>query len=245
MNKKILYFLAILLVSSCNIKKKNIINKFKSPKNASELISKVLSKNRTPEWIAMQGKVNLKSKNKDVRLRINIKIRKDSVILAHISAPFGIEVLRLMITKDSVFYLNRIDRTFLREPISYLAVFSEADISFIKLQNIITSNPIIEPDKYLFNKINDTYEIRSDSKLYKVSSQTYRIIDARIVHNDYQFNYQYSFFPINNGYIFPKKMSASSSSTSDFSFTINYYNIIFNKKQKFVFNIPDSYNEAL
>ena len=102
----------------------------KAPKNAKELIAQVISKNKIPEQLSLKGKINLIKDEKDITLKINIKYRKDSLIWASISAPFDIELFRVMITKDSVYYLNRTNKTFFIRPIIQIKTFLKTDISF-------------------------------------------------------------------------------------------------------------------
>ena len=54
----ILILILILILSSCSIKVREI-DYSKAPKNAKELIAKVISKNKIPEWLSLQGKINL------------------------------------------------------------------------------------------------------------------------------------------------------------------------------------------
>ena len=96
MNKLFLYLFLILIFSSCSIKIREI-DYSKAPKNAKELIAKVISKNKIPEWLSLQGKINLIKDEKAITLNINIKCRKDSLIWASVSAPFGIELFRTML----------------------------------------------------------------------------------------------------------------------------------------------------
>ena len=128
MNKLFSYLFLILILSSCSIKVREI-DYSKAPKNAKELIAKVISKNKIPEWLSLQGKINLIKDEKDITLNINIKCRKDSLIWASVSAPFGIELFRTMLTKDSVYYLNRTNKTFFVKPITHISSFLKADPS--------------------------------------------------------------------------------------------------------------------
>ena len=116
MNKLVLYFLLIFILSSCRTKVREV-DYSNTPKNTKELIEKVISKNKIPERLSLKGRINLIKDEKDITLNINIKYRKDSLIWASISAPFDIELFRVMLTKDSVYYLNRTNKTFFIKPI--------------------------------------------------------------------------------------------------------------------------------
>ena len=243
MNKLFLYLFLILILSACSIKVREI-DYAKAPKNAKELIAKVISKNKIPKWLSLQGKINLIKDEKDIALNINIKCRKDSIIWASVSAPFGIELFRTMLTKDSVYYLNRTNKTFFVKPITHISIFLKADISFDEIQEMITANPRVLKKAYAFHIIENTFELNAKQVVYKVSAEFYRILNASILDDENELNYEFSSFINENEFIFPKRFSISVRSSENFEATLDYSKIVFNEKQKLPFKIPSSYVEA-
>jgi len=243
MNKLFSYFFLILIFSSCGIKVREI-DYDKAPKNAKELIAKVISKNKIPEWLSLQGKINLIKDERDITLNINIKCRKDSLIWASVSAPFGIELFRTMLTKDSVYYLNRTNKTFLVKPIKHISSFLKADISFDEIQEMITASPRFLKKEYTFHIIENTFELRAKRGVYKVSADFYRILNARIIDSKNELSYEFSSFINENEFTFPKRFSIRVRSFENFEATLDYSKIVFNKKQKLPFKIPSSYVEV-
>ena len=243
MNKLFSYLFLILILSSCSIKVREI-DYSKAPKNAKELIAKVISKNKIPEWLSLQGKINLIKDEKDITLNINIKCRKDSLIWASVSAPFGIELFRTMLTKDSVYYLNRSNKTFFVKPITHISSFLKADISFDEIQEMITANPRILKKAYTFHIIENIFELNAKQVFYKISTDFYRILNASILDDENELSYEFSSFINENEFIFPKQFSISVRSSENFEATLDYSKIVFNEKQKLPFKIPSSYVEA-
>jgi len=243
MNKLLSYLFLILILSSCSVKVKEI-DYAKAPKNAKDLIEKVVSKNKIPEWLSLKGKVNLIKDEKDVTLNINIKYRKDSLIWASVSAPFGIELFRTMLTKDSMYYINRTNKTFFVKPITDIITFLKADISFDEIQEMITANPRVLKKEYTFHIIENTFELNAKQVFYKVSADFYRILRASIIDGGNELNYEFSSFINQNEFIFPKQFSISVRSSENFEATLDYSKIVFNEKQKLPFKIPSSYVEA-
>jgi hypothetical protein len=243
MNKLFSYLFLILILTSCSIKVRKI-DSAKAPKNAKELIERVISKNKIPEWLSLQGKINLIKDEKDITLNINIKCRKDSLIWASVSAPFGIELFRTMLTKDSVYYLNRTNKTFFVKPITHISSFLKADISFNEIQEMITANPRVLKKAYAFHIIENTFELNTKQVFYKVSAEFYRILNASIIDDENELSYEFSSFTNENEFIFPKQFSISVRSSENFEATLDYSKIVFNEKQKLPFKIPSSYVEA-
>jgi hypothetical protein len=243
MNKLFSYLFLILILTSCSIKVTKI-DYAKAPKNAKELIERVVSKNKIPEWLSLKGKVNLIKDEKDITLNINIKCRKDSLIWASLSAPFGIELFRTMLTKDSVYYLNRTNKTFFVKPITHISSFLKAHISFNEIQEMITANPRVLKKAYAFHIIENTFELNAKQIFYKVSAEFYRVLNASIIDGENELSYEFSSFISENEFIFPKQFSISVRSSENFEATLDYSKIVFNEKQKLPFKIPSSYVEA-
>ena len=243
MNKLFSYLFLILILNSCSIKVREI-DYAKAPKNAKELIAKVISKNKIPEWLSLKGKVNLIKDDKDITLDINIKCRKDSLIWASVSAPFGIELFRTMLTKDSVYYINRSNKTFFIKPITHISNFLKAEISFDEIQEMITANPRILKKAYKFHIIENIFELNARQSFYKVSPDFYRILHASIVDGENEMSYEFSSFINENEFIFPKQFSINVRSSENFKAILDYSKIVFNEKQKLPFKISSSYAEV-
>ena len=243
MNKLLSYLFLILILSSCSIKVREI-DYAKAPKNAKDLIAKVISKNKIPEWLYLKGKVNLIKDEQDIALNINIKYRKDSLIWTSVSAPFGIELFRTMLTKDSVYYLNRTNKTFFIRPITQIKDFLKADISFDEIQEMITANPRVLKKEYAFHVVENTFELNAKQVFYKVSAEFYRILNASILDGENELSYEFSSFINENEFIFPKRFLIRVRSSENFEATLNYSKIVFNEKQKLPFKISSSYAEV-
>ena len=74
------------------------------------------------EWLtanmAIQAEVNGQSYND---LSGQLRMRKDSLIWVNVTATMGVEVLRAKVSNDSVWLLNRLEKTYLAEPMDSLA----------------------------------------------------------------------------------------------------------------------------
>ena len=73
---------------------------------------------------------------REVSLNINIKCRKDSIIWASISAPLGIELFRIQISKDSIYFINRSNKTYFLKPISHIRDYLKTEISFSEINEM-------------------------------------------------------------------------------------------------------------
>lgn len=77
--------------------------------------------------------------NSKANFRINLKAHKDEKILVAIS-KLNIPVGRVLLTPDSVKYVNYIDRNYFVDDYSYLSSFLNIDLDFATIQSIISNN---------------------------------------------------------------------------------------------------------
>ena len=97
----------------------------------------------------------------------NIRIVRDSVIWASVSLGLGIEVARLYITQDSVFFLNRIANEYVATSFGFFNTQYQVDLDFNILQSLLTGNDF---DDYESTKFKASY----DSGRYKLTAQERR-----------------------------------------------------------------------
>ena len=244
MNKIALYLFCIVFASSCVTKNTTEVDFSIPPKNAKDLITKVNSKNKSPEWLALKGKVKLTlEKDNVVSLAISIRVRKDSLIWASVTAPFGIELFRAVITKDSVCYINRTSKTYFLKPIAYISRIIKTDITFNEIQEMIMAKPKIVNKKYSFKKTNDDFLLIIKDYIYTISN-FYRIRKGVLIDEGNSLIYTYSNFSFENDFPEQLEIVVKSSSENDFNLKLNYSKVVFDQQQQTPFKIPSSYVEA-
>ena len=244
MNRIALYFFCIVFASSCVTKNVAEVDLSIPPKNAKELIAKVNSKNKSPEWLALKGKVRLMlEKDNEVSLGISIRVRKDSFIWASVTAPFGIELFRAVLTKDSVYYINRTNKTYFVKPITHISKIIKTDIAFNEIQEMIMANPKIVNKKYSFDKINNEFMLSAQDYSYTISN-FYRIKQGVLIDKENSLIYTYSNFSFENDFPEQLELIVKSASVNTFNLKLNYSKVVFDQQQQTPFKIPSSYVEA-
>ena len=238
MNKICKLLITSLLLHSCGLKKVDKVDFSVLPQNDKELIARVNANNNYPEWLYLKGKINLKTKDQNVTLNVSVKNRKDSIICLNISAPFGIEVFRAQLTPDSIYFINRTNKTWFIKSSSRLKDYLKTEIYFDEVQKMITANTSIVKEKYSFSK-DEHYTLNSHYFNYTISA-FYRILNASLVEDNNIIDYSFSDFNENN---FPKEFSLKIKSKESFEATLKYSKIEFNSQQISPFKIPDTYVE--
>ena len=241
MNKLVLYLFFIVFASSCVTKNIAEVAFSVSPVNAKELIERVNSSNRPSEHLALKGMVSLMiEKDNEVSLGISIRVRKDSLIWASVTAPFGIELFRAVITMDSIYYINRTNKTYFIKPITNISEILKTDLAFKEIQEIVTATPKIEKKEYSLNKTDDDFLLTTQDYMYTVSN-FYRIRKGVLIEEGNSLIYTYSNFSFENDFPEQLEIIVKSSFQNAFNIKLNYSKVVFDKQQQTPFKIPSSY----
>jgi hypothetical protein len=163
MNRKILFssFLVFALIfSSCQRRHLNKI--------ATNSIVKKKQKRRVKpqtadfKYLSTKSKIEYTDGLDNFTANASIRIRKDSVIWVSVSPALGVEVLRCLITKDSVFIMNKLQKEYYL--FSYLDLKEKLnfDINYGLVESILFGNPPFS-------------ELDSDSS-YSLSDTTFSVL---------------------------------------------------------------------
>lgn len=143
-NSLLFLLVALLFITSCKSKKqltaaassKKITSKTKV--KADDLIK------HEADFKTFQAKsktsISLDGKTFDVNL--NLRIKKNEVIWASITAFAGIEVARVLITPDSIKLINRTESTYIEKPFSFIHNYTSDKIDFKALESLLIGNSI-------------------------------------------------------------------------------------------------------
>ncbi len=125
-NLTLLTFLALLLaVSSCALRKKTV--QPQQPKSFEWLTANM----------AIQAEGNGMAYND---LSGQLRMRKDSLIWLNVTATMGVEVLRAKISNDSVWIVNRMEKTYLAEPLDTVSAQLGMPLSLTLVQILLLDN---------------------------------------------------------------------------------------------------------
>lgn len=270
MNK---YFHILLIISmlavvpflstSCATKKaatKSSLREF----TASRLIKEVEKNDFDFDNFSAKINVKIETNNKSVSVKGQLRMKKDSIIWTSISLPLGLEVVRVKVSTDSVYFLNRTEKTYFTEDINVFNDISPMITSFRFLQSLLVGNDINlrESDDYKVQIANGQYNLLMSHKLKKsikhnelewkvllkdiwIDPELYKITKYYIKeYNDSKrkIELQYSdFVKVNEKYV-PTKITISIHGDYYLKAQINYSNVTVGDNIDFNFNVPKKYD---
>ncbi len=135
----ILVLFATFWLSSCKTAR-DLPTVEAKPISASKLLKKVEQNAFEYKYFSIK-RINCQFSNNDSKANfiINLKALKDEKILVSIS-KLKIPVGRVLLTPDSVIYVNYIDRNYFMDDYSYLSNFLNIDLDFATIQSILANN---------------------------------------------------------------------------------------------------------
>jgi hypothetical protein len=141
----VLFFLLTFLVFSCKTKKEIVttptVNEIDT-KSPAYLLDKIYQNETRFETLSAKFSADLKTGGNNTAFKASLRIRKDSAIWMSISPALGIEVARVLITKDSVFFMNRINGTYFEGDFSYFSNLLNTEVDYPLLEALLVGNAI-------------------------------------------------------------------------------------------------------
>ncbi|MES1224477.1 MAG: DUF4292 domain-containing protein [Bacteroidota bacterium] len=159
MNKLLIAAVFIFLLSSCRSTRKiqtAIIKKDTAIANNSGINAKEdsmrlihdayaqIQKNHI-DFRVFSAKINVDyvdADDKNYNVNAQVRMYKDSAIWISVTAIFGIEGLRVYITKDSVKILDKQNKIYTGRSVSYLQEVSKLPLTLSTLQDLLIGNPV-------------------------------------------------------------------------------------------------------
>jgi len=210
--------------------------------------------------LSIKADVNTKISDEDMKLDVNIKIARDSMIWISVSPGLNIEAVRILLTPDSIKYMNKLENTYFVGIYKDLKDLFNIQSDYTTLQALLsrsfffTANCSFE--EFLVNSLNcDSansmqweFEKMRDKYLQKFSfdQKTYLIRNSLVKDVLYSrsIEVQYTAKKGNEDEVFPdfmKIVTTNGNKGNEILVEIKKYNV--DKKQSYSFRIPEKYSK--
>lgn len=210
--------------------------------------------NKRIEFTTFTAKVDVDYKGSDGKshdVNANIRMHKDSVIWISLNATLlSIEGLRLIITKDSVKLLNKLEKTYAARGISFLQEATSLPLNLPILQNLIIGNPVyLDSNIIRYANANGTITMVSLGTFFKnlitLNEADKSIIHSKLTDNDVFRNrtadLSYSDYENKKGPQFATRRQIVVSERGRLEVKLNFKNYGFNEEVSFPFSVPKNY----
>ena len=192
------------------------------------------------------------SKGKQPDVNAFLRMYKDSVIWLTIDATFlSIEAFRILITRDKITILNRIDKRYEEHPFSYIQTIADIPLDFSTLQDMLMGNPIFVGEKVLAFKQTENHLLLSTvGKYFKnfltISTGNINLVersklDDLDVAQNRTADLTYGDYENPTGVYFATYREITIAEKTKVDIRLNFKSYDFNKDLSFPFSIPKNY----
>lgn len=245
----LLVLLFVILLSSCKTLDTGV--SVEPEKISREAIADSIDQNAKQfEWFAAKARVSYRDETRSRDFTANIRMRKDSIIWASVTTLLGIEAARIMITKDSVFIVDRMGKQFFRRPAGYLDEYAPFSFELGLLQNLLIGNSLTDNDgDYRFKSKIDKgyYLLQKEDKNIKhllwinpgnFSISTEHLLDKQA---DRKLALIFSDYETTEKGLFSNKRNIHFTGEKEVEIGLRFSRLIWNEPQTFPFHVPDKY----
>lgn len=262
-------FFLLFFLTACTNQKKIVLNNgkcildFKNAKTlAANLRASEFKFDRLKAKLSIDANIDSSSNSFSMALRM----RKDSLIWMSLS-KLGIEGARILITKDSVKFVNTIKGQYFIGDFAYLSRFLNTELDFEVIQSLLVGNSVnfyddaekIKPGidncqytlgtirKYKLRKVMEKgKELKEAAQSIYMDPETFKI--SRILFYDFNpersFDAQYGAFTVpenSNNQLFPYKMNYVIKAQKSIKIVLDYNKVQLDEGLSFPFKIQDNY----
>ncbi len=205
------------------------------------------------DYLSAKAKISFEDGKKNISGIANIRMRKDSVLWISLSPGFGVEVIRAMVTTDSAFVIDKINKKFLSFSFESLSKKFDFDLNFNLIQSVILGNLIYpykrerlvkENEVYTYNQQVDQFQFENIIGASTMKLEKLKVNDANtqnsisVTYSDFQM-VQEQVLP----FLIKTQFDYATQDKSPTKMGIEFKQSEIEKKPlKFPFNVPSKYD---
>ena len=166
----LIYLFVFIILFACKSTEHAVKTSIKG-KSAQFLLDRLEQNELNYDWLSAKLSTTAEINDRKYSVTIKLRIRRDSAIWMSVSPALGIELARVIITKDSLKFLNRLNSTYFAGSFNYLNRLIQTDINFEMLQSLLTGNSfsLLSDDNFQEGK-EDKFKSSIDGDHYLLST---------------------------------------------------------------------------
>ncbi len=181
MNKSSIFIILsiLILIFSCRTYKKDIKEPIKDKKEEGPeyLFSKLKENELKYDWFVARFDAEVLLDKNPNNFKGQIRIKKDSLIWISISPLLGIELLRVLLSNDSVYIMNRINKSYFVGDYDYINLMMNTAFDYDMIQALLIGNDFSYYENSIFKSV-------LDNKQYKLTTLGRKKLKERVRNQD-------------------------------------------------------------
>ena len=120
-----------------------------------------------PEWLSGRAKVTVRSVEEGTqKFNMNIRLRRDSIIWMNVK-KVSVEAGRVLITPDSLYFINRLDNQYAVASLDYARERLGLPGDFGQLQDLLLGNPVFIVENLSAKVLGDRYRLSGEDQRFE------------------------------------------------------------------------------
>ena len=241
-------FLTILLAPACKSLRRTVGGELK-PKSEKVLMKHLLDNQVNAEWLGAKAKIAYTDEYGRESFSTTIRIRKDSAIWV-VFKKFSLEGARALITPDSVYVIDRLNREYTVKPFAAVQREYNLPVGFQGLQAMLLGNPVffasqteavVDSGRYLLSQKNDHLLAKYWLDGAKMLLQEFFVNDFRNSRSMSVISTNYQSLEDKQKFSYFRSLNLSSPELGKMNVEIDFTKVEINVPQKMDFEIPNRY----
>ena len=270
--KGILLAVAVVMIFSSCKSTRPVLKAPLKEEGPDYLYSKLKENELHFEWLSLKFDARYTEKRNSTNFKGQVRIRKDSLIWVSITPALGIEIVRMVITTDSIKYINRFNKEYFVGDYALVSRFLRINIDFDILQSLILGNDF---QFYETNSFRASIDAQEASALeYRLSTtgrhklkkeaegsgydpivllqniwlnpESFKITRLDIkeyLKDNRKLSASFDEFVELDGQLYPSELNFDLVADDDIQIIINYNKVTMNEPKTFPFSIPQKYEQ--
>jgi len=205
------------------------------------------------EFETFSAKINTDYQGGDGKkydVNVFIRMKKDSLIWISVNGALGIEGMRVLIDKDSVRILNKLDKEYEVRSLEYLQEVAALPLDLRTVQELIIGNPVfLDTNIVSYSTEGNNISLLSEGQWFRhlisMNNNDHLVLHSKLDDVDILRNrtcfLAYSDYETNKGVRFSTNRTISVTEKNKLDVKLNFKQYAFNETLSYPFSVPKNY----
>lgn len=205
------------------------------------------------EFETFTAKVNTDYQGSDGKkydVNVFVRMKKDSLIWISVNAALGIEAMRVLIDKDSVRVLNKLDKEYQVRSLEFLTEVAALPLDLRTLQELIIGNPVfLDTNIVSYSTEGNNISLLSEGQWFRhlisMNNNDHLVLHSKLDDVDILRNrtcfLTYSDYESDKGVKFSTNRTISVTEKNKLDVKLNFKQYAFNETLSYPFSVPKNY----
>jgi len=177
-------------------------------------------------------------------------MKKDSIIWISVNGALGIEGMRVLIDKDSVRILNKLDKEYQVRSIAYLKEVAALPLDLRTVQELIIGNPVfLDTNIVSYTTVGSTISLLNEGQWFRhlisMNNNDHLVLHSKLDDVDILRSrtcfLNYSDYETDKGVKFSTNRNISVTEKTKLDIKLNFKQYAFNETLSYPFSVPKNY----